>query len=263
MGWLGINKDITSWELYKDGKTFRVFMHLLLTCNYSSTQWDDICIDRGELVTSLSHLCDDLGMSKHTLLNALSVLEDAGEIIKKSDQKRTYIRIVNYDYWTHMFVDSDYQKSDGAKNAQDAEPSVQKLHHSSAKNAPVQCKNYTTVVQKLHRSGAKIAHNITNKTNKTKKEQNNTLIKPCESEMSDFLKSKGFEGISRDVYDACDAFGFEKIGNWRAFCLKVARTKMNEPVKQAPIDKPKPKPKATVTQKEKDEFLHLMEGLGN
>ena len=261
MGWLGINKDITSWELYKDGKTFRVFVHLLLTSNYSSTQWDDTYIDRGELITSLSHLCDDLGMSKHTLLNALSVLEDAGEIIKKSDQKRTYIRIVNYDYWTHMFVDSDYQKSDGAEIAPSTEISVQKLHHSSAKIPPHQCKNSTDVVQKLHRSGAKIAHNITNKTNKTRKEQNNTLKKPCESEMSDFLKSKGFEGISREVYDACDAFGFEKIGNWRAFSLKVARTKMNEPVKHAPKDKPKQK--ATVTQKEKEDFLHLMEGLGS
>ena len=104
MGWIGINRDIINSSIYKDHGAMRVLLHLLLTVNYSAVEWQSITIDRGETVTSLKRLSEELGMSKNTLLKSLSTLESSGEISKRTTNKYTLIRVVNYDYWTHMFV---------------------------------------------------------------------------------------------------------------------------------------------------------------
>lgn len=221
MGWIGINRDIINSSIYKDHGAMRVLLHLLLTVNYSAVEWQSITIDRGETVTSLKRLSEELGMSKNTLLKSLSTLESSGEIAKRTTNKYTLIRVVNYDYWTHMFV------SDSENN-----------------------KN----------SGSKIEHNITKYKNNTKKQKHSQDAEhPCESEMCDFLKSKGFgEEVAKAAFLACDSFGFEKIGNWKAFCLKVAKTKKAE-VKPLPTKPKRKKEPEHVTDEEIAELRRMME----
>lgn len=226
MGWIGINRDIINSSIYKDHGAMRVLLHLLLTVNYSAVEWQSITIDRGETVTSLKRLSEELGMSKNTLLKSLSTLEAAGEISKATTSKYTLLRVINYDYWTHMFVsDSENNKNSGSKN----EPQG----------------------------------NITKYKNNTKKQKHSQdAERPSEREMCDFLKSKGFsEEVAKEAFLSCDSFGFEKIGNWKAFCLKVAKTKKAE-IKPLP---PKPKKKKEhehVTDEDKAELRKMMESLG-
>ena len=246
MGWIGINRDIINSSIYKDHGAMRVLLHLLLTVNYSAVEWQSITIDRGETVTSLKRLSEELGMSKNTLLKSLSTLESSGEISKRTTNKYTLIRVVNYDYWTHMFVsDSENNKNSGSKNE------------------PLVFKNCTTAVQNMNRYGSKIEHNITKYKNNTKKQKHSQDAEhPCESEMCDFLKSKGFgEEVAKAAFLSCDAFGFEKIGNWKAFCLKVAKTKKAE-IKPLPTKPRKKKEHKPVTEEDKAELRKLMESLG-
>lgn len=256
MGWIGINRDIINSSIYKDHGAMRVLLHLLLTVNYSAVEWQSITIDRGETVTSLKRLSEELGMSKNTLLKSLSTLESAGEISKKTTNKYTLIRVINYDFWTHMFVsDSENNKNSGSKN----EPQG---NDCGSKIEPLVFKNCTTAVQNLNRCGSKIEHNITKYKNNTKKQKHShkDAEHPCESEMCDFLKSKGFgEEVAKAAFLSCDAFGFEKIGNWKAFCLKVARTKQAD-IKPLPT-KPKVK-RRKVTEEDKAELRKFMESLG-
>ena len=118
-----------------------------------------------------------------------------------------------------------------------------------------------TAVQKMNRCGSKIEHNITKYKNNTKKQKHSQdAPRPSEREMCDFLKSKGFDDeVSKETFLACDSFGFEKIGSWKAFCLKVARTKRVE-AKPLPV-KPKKKNKETVTEEDKEELRRLWETL--
>lgn len=119
-----------------------------------------------------------------------------------------------------------------------------------------------TAVQKMNRCGSKIEHNITKYKNNTKKQKHSQdAERPSESEMCDFLKSKGFsEEVAKAAFLACDSFGFKKIGNWKAFSLKVAETKKAE-IKPLPT-KPKKKSRKPVTEKDKEEMRRLMETLG-
>ena len=174
-------------------------------------------------------------MSKNTLLKSLSTLESSGEISKRTTNKYTLIRVVNYDYWTHMFVsDSENNKNSGSKN----EPQDNDC-------------------------GSKIEHNITKYKNNTKKQKHSQdAERPSEREMCDFLKSKGFEEeVAKAAFLSCDSFGFEKIGNWKAFCLKVARTKKAE-IKPLPTKPKKKKEHEHVTDEEVAELRKMMESLG-
>lgn len=257
MGWIGINRDIINSDIYKDHGAMRVLLHLLLTVNYSAMEWQSVTIDRGETATSLKRLSEELGMSKNTLLKALGTLEDSGEILRKTTRKFTLIRVVNYDYWTHMFVaDSENDKNSGSK----IEP---QRDDNGSKNEPLEFKNCTTKVQKLNRSGSKIEHNITRYKNNTRTKQKHSqdAAHPGESEMYDFLKLKGFsESVARETFHACDEFGFDRIGNWKAFSMKVARTKKAE-MKPLP-KKTKKSCRKKPTEKEKKELLQLMAELG-
>ena len=257
MGWIGINRDIISSGIYKDHGAMRVLLHLLLTVNYSAVEWQSITIDRGETVTSLKRLSEELGMSKNTLLKSLSTLESAGEVSKRTTNKYTLIRVVNYDYWTHMFVsDSENNKNSGSKN----EPQD---NDCGSKNEPSRFKICTTAVQKLNRCGSKIEHNITKYKNNTKKQKHSQdAERPSESEMCDFLKSKGFgEEVAKAAFLACESFGFEKIGSWKAFSLKVAQTKKAE-IKPLPTKPKRKKDNKPVTAENKAELRKLMEAIG-
>lgn len=115
----------------------------------------------------------------------------------------------------------------------------------------------------MHHCGSKIEHNITKYKNNTKKQKHSQDAEhPCESEMCDFLKSKGFgEEVAKAAFLACDSFGFEKIGNWKAFCLKVARTKKAE-IKPLPTKPKRKKEPEHVTAEKKAELRKMMETLG-
>ena len=88
-------------------------------------------------------------------------------------------------------------------------------------------------------------------------------LTPSEREMCDFLKSKGFEEeVSKETFLSCDSFGFKKIGNWKAFCLKVAKTKKAE-IKPLPTKPKKKKEPKYVTDEKVAELRKMMETLGS
>ncbi len=55
-GFVAIPRGLTDWEWYSEPNTARLFIHLLLTANWSQKQWQGITIHPGELVTSQSQL---------------------------------------------------------------------------------------------------------------------------------------------------------------------------------------------------------------
>ena len=118
-----------------------------------------------------------------------------------------------------------------------------------------------TAVQKMNRCGSKIEHNITKYKNNTKKQKHSQdAERPSEREMCDFLKSKGFsEEVAKAAFLACDSFGFEKIGKWKAFCLKVAQTKKAE-IKPLPTKPRRKKEHEYVSDEDVAELRKLMEG---
>ena len=96
-GWICLYKKLINWEWYQDGNTCRLFIHLLLLANYEDKYWQGQLIKRGQLVTSLEHLSDDLGLSVQKIRTSIKKLKSTGEITSKATNKYTVITIERYE----------------------------------------------------------------------------------------------------------------------------------------------------------------------
>lgn len=100
---------ILKWEWYDDINTFRLFIHLLLKANYKDLKFEGRKILRGQLVTSLTSLSSQTGLSIRQVRVSLDHLKMTGEVTSTSYAKYRIITIVRYD---------EYQSSDRQNDSQ-------------------------------------------------------------------------------------------------------------------------------------------------
>lgn len=101
-GYIKLFRKFTNWEWYKDQNTKDLFLHLLITANHKKKKWQGIEIERGQVITSLQHLVDELGepFTIQKIRTSLKKLENTENITRKSTNKYMLITITKY---------SDYQ----------------------------------------------------------------------------------------------------------------------------------------------------------
>ena len=95
-GYIKLHRKLTKWEWYHNANTFRVFIHLLLTANYERRNFEGRTIERGQRVTSISKLSQELKVSVQSIRTALDHLKSTGELTIKTTPKYTIITINNY-----------------------------------------------------------------------------------------------------------------------------------------------------------------------
>lgn len=98
-GWIRLNRRILSWHWYQESTTFRVFIHLLLKANYETRYWRHLAVKRGDLITSLSSLSRETGLSIQSVRTALKHLKKTGEIQIRSTHQYSLITIINYHFY--------------------------------------------------------------------------------------------------------------------------------------------------------------------
>ncbi len=96
-GWLKIHRKIVDWEWYSDAKTFRVFLHLLLTANHEERRFRGQTIGKGELVTGRKILAKTLMISEQSVRTSLEHLKSTNEITIKSTKDFSIIKLNNWD----------------------------------------------------------------------------------------------------------------------------------------------------------------------
>lgn len=113
-GWISLHRQIWDNWVWKD-KPFskgQAWIDLLLMANHEDKKVmfgnQLITIKRGSFVTSIRNLCDRWGWSNTKVRTFLSLLEQDGMIIVKSDAKKTTLTIVNYS----IYQDSNTSKND-------------------------------------------------------------------------------------------------------------------------------------------------------
>ncbi len=92
-----LNRKILKWRWYQDSNTFRVFVHLLLTANITDRDFGQVTVKRGQLVTSVAHLSQGLGISVKSIRTALEHLKSTNEVAIKTTSKYSIITINNYN----------------------------------------------------------------------------------------------------------------------------------------------------------------------
>ena len=96
-GWIKLYRQTIKWEWYQDANVFRLFIHLLLMANSEDKEWRGITIKRGQLFTSVQHLCIDLKLTAKQIRIAMDKLEKGKQIDVKGASNGTMITIYKYD----------------------------------------------------------------------------------------------------------------------------------------------------------------------
>lgn len=96
-GYIKLYRSMLEWGWYDDINTKVVFLHLLLTANFKDGEWHGIQVKRGDVITSISSLSKQLGLSESKVRTALNHLKSTGEITGSSHGKFRIISIKNYN----------------------------------------------------------------------------------------------------------------------------------------------------------------------
>lgn len=96
-GFVALPRGLTDWEWYEDANTTRLYIHLLLTANWTTTQWRGITVHPGQKVTSLAHLAQETGLSVQNVRTSLNRMVSTNYLTIKTTNQYSVITIKNAD----------------------------------------------------------------------------------------------------------------------------------------------------------------------
>ena len=99
VGWLKLHRKILGWDWYSDINVRLVFLHLLASANYKTTNWQGVEILSGQYVTTVSNLALQNGLTNQQTKTVLNKLQITNEITIKTTNKYSVITIVNWAFY--------------------------------------------------------------------------------------------------------------------------------------------------------------------
>lgn len=96
-GWVKFFRSIVNWEWYDDANTFRMFFHLIVTANHETVSWKGRLIKRGQRLTTIRRLADELSIDEKTVQRCLRNLESTKEIKIEPSKSGTMITVRKYN----------------------------------------------------------------------------------------------------------------------------------------------------------------------
>lgn len=96
-GWIKIFSKIKDWEWYQDSKVLHIFIHCLVSANFTDKNWKGTPINRGQFISSYNHISEATGVSIQSVRTALKKLEKSQELTIKTTNKYTLITVLGYD----------------------------------------------------------------------------------------------------------------------------------------------------------------------
>lgn len=96
-GYIKLYRKLKRWGWYKDTVVKCVFIHFLLSASYTDFEWMGQVFKPGQLITSISHLSEDLGFSAKQIRTAVDKLCSTKEIAKQTTNKYTVITVMNWE----------------------------------------------------------------------------------------------------------------------------------------------------------------------
>ncbi len=94
-GWVKLPRDFLDFEYYKDAQTKGIYIHLLLTAEYSPRRLHGVELAAGEALTTVKELAAKTGASKSQTRTALTRLQRANKIAIRTTNKFTVITLIN------------------------------------------------------------------------------------------------------------------------------------------------------------------------
>lgn len=193
-------RKFTEWEWYSDISTSRLFLHLILTVNWTDKKWQGICIERGSRVASYQVLSTETGLSVKQVRTAIKKLQSTGEVAIKSTNKYSVFTVKNYDLYQ-----AKGKQEAGERQAEDKQRATTKESKEGKKEKNNNIKRFTPPTYEQVSTYCK--------------ERNNTVDA---ERFYDFYESKGW------------MVGKNKMKDWKAAVRNWERSSKQEtkPAKQ-------------------------------
>lgn len=95
--WIKLHTKLLDWEWASCPETIALWIHILLRANYETKRWQGVEIPRGSLVTSLSKLALETGLSVSQIRTNLERLKATRCVTSQTTSRYTIISVCNYD----------------------------------------------------------------------------------------------------------------------------------------------------------------------
>ena len=142
-GYIKLHRRILDWDCYSDANTFRLFLHCLLNANWKDGVFKGVKIPRGNLVTSLPKLSQELRLTERQIRTAIEHLKTSGTIAVTTYSKFRIITVLNYE---------QYQDSDSQNDSQNDTQKVIQMTDKMSGNVSGMCQasdRQTTTIEEL------------------------------------------------------------------------------------------------------------------
>lgn len=193
-----------NWEWYTDTNVKVVFLHCLLKANYQRKEWKGQIIERGQFVTSIIHLSEELHLTPKQIRGALNKLKMTNNVAIKGANKYSIITICNYDNYQASKEDEGQTK--GQANGQS---------NNQQKGNNKRNKEYKDIADIFEKDNINIISKETEEEPKPKR-----FVKPTIEQVEAYCKDRRNGIDARSFMDYYESVGW-KVGNkpmkdWRA-----------------------------------------------
>ena len=114
-GFIKLYRSMLHWEWYDDKNVKVLFLHLLLKANYEEKRWRGNKIEKGQLLTTVTTLSKETGLTVKQVRNCIKKLESTGEIVAK---RANGITLINIEKWGFFQQDLSQKGNRGANEGQ-------------------------------------------------------------------------------------------------------------------------------------------------
>lgn len=102
MSYIKLDRKMLNWGWMADSSVVALWVHILLSANFETKDWQGIQVNAGELITSVARLSTNTGLSTQQVRTALKKLESTNEITRKTTNNYTLIKVTKWgEYQTN------------------------------------------------------------------------------------------------------------------------------------------------------------------
>lgn len=169
-GYIKLHRKMLDWGWYQNQNVKDLFIHLLLIANFKESQFEDMTIYPGQIITSINSLSKGTKLSTRNVRTALEKLEKSKILTKQVTNRFTIITIENWElYQGNDFEATSQVTSD--RQASDTQVTSERQHHKNAKNAKnAKNDNNPPIVPPQRGQSESVKAGTAKATNKAKKE---------------------------------------------------------------------------------------------
>ena len=97
MGFVKLPDNLTEWAWYCDNNTLSVYIRLIMAAAWKETNYKNVSLKRGQMVTTLPKLAEQSGLSIQQARTIFNRLKSTGKITVENTAKFSIITLLEYD----------------------------------------------------------------------------------------------------------------------------------------------------------------------